>query len=85
MKIEVYGSGCQTCKKLYEITLKAVAEMNLKEKVEYVSGQDAIRKIIQLGAMSSPVLAVNNKIALTGFTSDISKIKAALLKASKEK
>ena len=83
MKITVIGSGCPTCKKLYEITQKAVLEMGTKEKVEYISGHEGIQKIIELGAMSSPVVAVNNKIAMTGFTPDISKIKAAILKASK--
>jgi len=84
MKIAVYGSGCPTCKKLYEITQKTVSEMGTKDKVEYVSGQQGIQKIIELGAMSSPVLAVNGKIAMTGFTQDTSKIKAAILKTAKE-
>ena len=84
MKMQIYGSGCPTCKKLYEMTKKAVAEMNLKEKVEYVSGQEGIKKIIELGGMSSPVLAINGKIAMSGFTPDISKIKAAIIKVSKE-
>ncbi len=85
MKITVIGSGCPTCKKLYELTQKAVSEMNLKEKVEYLTGQEGINKIITLGAMSSPIIAVNNKIAMSGFTPDISRIKTAILKASKEK
>jgi small redox-active disulfide protein 2 len=83
MKIQVLGSGCPTCKKLYEITQKAVAEMGIKEKVEYVSGQEGIQKIIELGAMSSPALAVNGRIAMVGFSPDIAKIKAAILKAAK--
>jgi hypothetical protein len=33
--------------------------------------------------MASPVVAVNGKIAMTGFTPDISKIKAAIQKAGK--
>lgn len=84
MKISVYGSGCPTCKKLYEITQKAVGEINPEVKVEYVSGEQGMQKMIELGAMSSPVLAVNGKIAMTGFTQDISKIKAAILKVAKE-
>jgi small redox-active disulfide protein 2 len=83
MKIQVLGSGCPTCKKLYEITQKAVAEMGIKEKVEYVSGQEGIQKIIELGAMSSPALAVNGRIAMVGFSPDTAKIKAAILKAAK--
>jgi len=83
MKIQVLGSGCPTCKKLYEITQKAVAEMGIKEKVEYVSGQEGIQKIIELGAMSSPALAVNGRIAMVGFSPDTAKIKATILKAAK--
>jgi len=83
MKIQVLGSGCPTCKKLYEITQKAVAEMGIKEKVEYVSGQEGIQKIIELGAMGSPALAVNGRIVMVGFSPDTAKIKAVILKAAK--
>jgi len=83
MKITVIGSGCPTCKKLYEITQKAVAEMRSKDKVEYISGEKGIEKMIEIGAMSSPILVVDNKIAMTGFTPDTEKIKAAITKAAK--
>jgi len=75
MKIQVLGSGCTTCKKLYEITQKAVAELGLKEKVGYITD---ISKIIEMGIMTSPVLAVNGKPVMTGFTSDIEKIKKVI-------
>lgn len=75
MKIQVLGSGCATCKKLYEITQKAVNEMGLKEKVEYITD---ISKIIKMGIMQSPVLAVDGKPVMTGFTSDIEKIKSLI-------
>lgn len=75
MKIQVLGSGCPTCKKLYEITQKAVVEMGVKEKVEYVTD---ISKIIEMGVITSPVLAVNGNPVMTGFTPDIEKIKKAI-------
>ena len=75
MKIQVLGSGCPTCQKLYGITQKAVSEMGLKEKVEYLSGTECMQALIEIGSMSSPVLAVDEKIAMTGFTPDIEKIK----------
>ena len=83
MKIEVVGSGCSTCKKLFEITQKAAAEMGIREKVIYLSGQDGIQKIIEIGAMSSPLLLVDDKIAMAGFTPDTAKIKAAIAKSAK--
>lgn len=72
ISIQVLGSGCPTCKKLYEITEKAVAELGLDIKAEYLND---IQKIINMGLMQSPVLAINGKPALVGFTSDIDKIK----------
>lgn len=75
MKVQVLGSGCPTCQKLYEITQKAVSEMGIKEKVEYISGAEGMQALIEIGSMSSPVLAIDGKIAMTGFTPDIEKIK----------
>ncbi|OGG87047.1 redox-active disulfide protein 2 [Candidatus Roizmanbacteria bacterium RIFCSPHIGHO2_12_FULL_37_9b] len=77
MKIQVLGSGCPTCKKLFELTKKAVKELNLKTEVEYITD---IQKIVEMGVMSSPVLAINGKPILTGFVPDIKKIKEAIKK-----
>jgi small redox-active disulfide protein 2 len=78
MKVQVLGSGCPTCAKLNEITKKAVAEMGIKSEVEYITGSEGMQKIIELGAMSSPLLVVDGEIAMTGFTPDIEKIKERL-------
>lgn len=53
--------------------------------LEYLTGVEGTSKIIELGAMSSPVLAVDNEIALIGFTPDVEKIKLALTKQMKAK
>lgn len=83
MKIQVIGSGCPTCKKLFETVEKAALEIDKKLKVEYVSGGKGIEKLIELGAMSSPALAIDGKIVMTGYTPDISRIKAIIMKAKK--
>lgn len=77
MKIQVLGSGCPTCKKLFELTKQAVAELNLKTEVEYITD---IQKIVEMGVMSSPILAINGKPAITGFLPDVKKIKEAINK-----
>lgn len=84
MKIQVLGSGCQTCKKLFELTKKAVEELVINDKVEYITGAEGMQKIVELGAMSSPVLAVDGKIAMTGFSPDVSFIKEKILAVAKE-
>ena len=73
--IQVLGSGCPTCKKLFELTQKAVAELDLKTEVEYVTD---IQKIIELGVMSSPVLTINGRVALVGQLPNLEKIKELL-------
>ena len=61
--IQVLGSGCATCKKLLEITKKVVKELNINIEVEYTTD---VSKMIEMGVMTSPVLAVDGKPVLTG-------------------
>lgn len=72
MNIKVYGSGCPNCKKLHELTQKAVTELHLNAEVDYVTD---IEKMLALGVMSSPVLTINEKIALVGQVPSLEKIK----------
>jgi len=78
MNIQVLGSGCPTCKKLYELTQEAVKQLKIDEKVEYITD---VSKIIKMGVMSSPVLVVNGKPVITGFVPDIEKIKNLITKS----
>jgi len=66
MKIQVIGSGCSTCKNLFELTKKAVAELGIKADVEYSTD---VSKIIEMGVMQSPVLAIDGKPAMIGMGS----------------
>ena len=84
MKIQVLGSGCPTCKKLYEITKQAVEEAGIKQEVEYLVGQDGIQKMIEMGVMSSPVLAINEKPMMTGFVDNVEKIKKLIQEAEEK-
>lgn len=81
MKIQVLGSGCPTCKKLNDMTVQAVKELGLSENVEYLTGEAGTSKIVELGIMSSPILTINDKPVMVGFTPDIEKIKGLIQKA----
>ncbi|HOX29928.1 MAG TPA: thioredoxin family protein [Candidatus Paceibacterota bacterium] len=72
--IEVIGSGCANCKKLHELAVAAVKELNLGVKVGY---SDDIQKALAMGVMQLPVLAVNGQAILTG-SADLEKIKKSL-------
>jgi len=82
MKIQVLGSGCPTCKKLYELTQQAVKELNLNEEVEYITD---VSKIVEMGVMSSPVLAIDDKIVMVGFLPEVEKIKSLIQKSREER
>jgi len=82
MKIQVLGSGCPTCKNLYELTKKAVEELGLNGEVEYLTGEEGIEKIIEMGIMQSPVLVLDGKPVMVGFTPDIEEIKKLIQKSN---
>jgi len=77
MKIQVLGSGCPTCKNLYKITKTAVSELGIDAEVEYSTD---ISKIIELGVMQSPIIVINNKVAMLG-SGNLEKIKEIIKKA----
>lgn len=63
MKIQVLGSGCHTCKRLYTNVQSAVKELGLNVEVEYSTD---IAEIMKLGVMSSPVFAIDGKVVASG-------------------
>ncbi|MCK9438897.1 MAG: thioredoxin family protein [Patescibacteria group bacterium] len=73
--IQVLGSGCPTCKQLFEKAKKAAKSLNLSVPVEY---SDDISKLIEMGLMSSPVLTVNDLPVLVGGGYSEADIKSAL-------
>jgi small redox-active disulfide protein 2 len=80
MKIQVFGSGCATCKKLFELTKKATDELGLGVEVEYSTD---VQKIIDMGLMSSPVLAIDGKPVLVGRVPEVEKIKEIIAQNTK--
>ncbi len=75
MQIQVLGSGCPTCKQLLETTQKIVKELNINTEIEYITD---ISKMIEMGIMTSPALAINGKAVLTGGGKSESDIKQVL-------
>lgn len=77
MKISVLGSGCATCKRLYETVEYIVKTENIDAEVEY---SDDVRRIVELGLMRSPVLVVDGKPVEINSTSE-NEVRRAILGA----
>lgn len=73
--IQVLGSGCPTCKKLFETTKEIVKELSIDTEVEYITD---VSKLVEMGVMTSPVLAINGKPVLTGGGNSKDDIRQAL-------
>ncbi|KUK77151.1 MAG: redox-active disulfide protein 2 [candidate division WS6 bacterium 34_10] len=62
MIIKVLGSGCPSCKKLYE-SVKHVVGENKEIQVEYITD---ITALLDAGIMSSPALMIDEKVVCSG-------------------
>jgi len=72
MKIQVLGTGCPTCKRLFELAEKAIQDLGMEAELEYISD---VQKIIEMGVMSSPVLAIDGRPVMVGYVPSLGKIK----------
>jgi small redox-active disulfide protein 2 len=63
MKIEILGTGCAKCKKLYENTVEAVKKSG--KEAEVVKVED-IKQIASYGVMSTPAIVVDGVVKASG-------------------
>ena len=79
IQIEVVGTGCATCQQLHEITKLVAAEIGPEVTVTYLANQEGMKRLLELGLMQSPVLVVDGKVAMVGYSPSTQKIKALIL------
>jgi small redox-active disulfide protein 2 len=61
--IQILGTGCAKCQKLAESAKQAADNLGLDYQMEKVTD---INKIMSFGVMTTPGLAVDGKVLLTG-------------------
>ena len=77
MKLQVLGTGCPKCKKLYENVEKAIVEYGGDNTLEKITD---INKIVEMGAMMTPAFAINGKLMTSGKLLNVEEIKALMKK-----
>ena len=73
MKIQVLGTGCPKCKKLYAEAEKAIASSGLKADLEKV---EKIEEIIKYGILAMPGLIINGEVRASGRIPQIGEIES---------
>jgi small redox-active disulfide protein 2 len=63
MNIKVLGSGCPSCKRLYENAKEAVNTIGGNIEVKYITD---LKEIMASGVMSMPALVINDKVVSMG-------------------
>ncbi len=64
MNIKILGSGCPSCKSMYNDVIRIIARNDWQNvEVEYV--QD-IQRIMSYGVMTTPVLVIDEKVVMVG-------------------
>ena len=61
--VKVLGLGCKKCHLQYENVKKALEVMSIPVEAEYITDME---KIAEYGAMSMPVIVVNEKVVSQG-------------------
>jgi small redox-active disulfide protein 2 len=63
MKIEVLGTGCMKCNKLYEAAKSAVTQAGVQAEVTHVTD---LAELMKRGVMVTPALAIDGEIKAAG-------------------
>jgi len=63
MKIIVLGTGCPTCKKLYNDVKEVVEELDQDIDLEKI---EDLQKIMEYDIMSVPALVINDEVVFAG-------------------
>jgi small redox-active disulfide protein 2 len=81
MKIQVLGTGCAKCKKLYAEVEKAVSASGVPAQLEKV---EKIDEIMKFGVMLTPALVIDGEVKTSGRIPASAEI-AAWMAAAEEK
>lgn len=77
-KVEILGKGCPRCKQTEKLVRMAIEELGIDAVVEKV--QD-INEIISRGVFSTPAVAIDGKIVVSGRIPSLEEVKKFLQQA----
>ncbi len=75
MVVQILGSGCASCKRLEANAREAVKNLSIDAEIAKVQDMD---KIMEMGVMITPGLAVDGEVKKTGKVLSVSEIEEIL-------
>ena len=78
MRIQVFGSGCASCKRLLDNAREAARAIGPDIDVEYVTD---LERIVAMGILRTPGLAIDGKVRSTGRVPDAKEIRRMVAEA----
>jgi small redox-active disulfide protein 2 len=75
-KIEVFGTGCAKCKRLFANAEEAVKELTITAEIVKV---EDLAEIVSRGVMLLPALFINGEVRAEGRIPDVNEIKRMLM------
>ncbi|MFA4825780.1 MAG: thioredoxin family protein [Methanoregula sp.] len=74
-KIEILGTGCAKCRRLFANAEQAVKELKITAEIVKV---DDLVEIVGRGVMLPPALSINGEVRAEGRVPDVNEIKKIL-------
>ena len=79
MKIEVLGPGCKNCESLEKVTKEALGRLGVDADVDKITDYG---KIAAYGVMSTPALAIDGEVVLSGRVPSVGEVTELLTGAA---
>ena len=77
MEIKVLGTGCSSCKALYEITKQAISDLGYDATL--IKEEDLL-KIMEYNILGLPALVVDEKVVSAGKKLSLTEVKELITK-----
>lgn len=79
MKIEVLGPGCKNCESLEKVTKEALGQLGMDASLDKITDYG---EIVAYGVMSTPALAIDGEVVLSGRVPSVGEVKELLATAA---
>jgi small redox-active disulfide protein 2 len=80
MKIAILGTGCHKCKQTAEVVRKAVEQASIEATIHKI---EDIQEILKFKVMTTPAVAVDGEVRISGKVPTVDEVKAFLAHGGK--